>query len=168
MKTYPPGYFTQPIYSPTTWPPGFVPTLYKNWGHKAAQASMAASENRERRVANGCSYALGSIDMPGTPTTPAPKPTIRKKGAVSGEIARLAKRDSGFTTDCLALNLSITQKEAGQRVGFYNREQARMKREPLATISTGKGRGLRYFDSEQKAEAYLAANPLPKKVRVRK
>lgn len=171
MKTYPPGYFTEPIYNPTTWPPGFVPTLFENWGHKSAQASMAASENRERRVASGCSYALGSIDMPGTPNTPPPKPTVRKKGAVSGEIARMSRRAQGLTTMQLGLQLGISQKEAGQRVAFYNREQVRMKLPRLVMVPTGHRRERRYFDSEERAGAYLQANPVPpkpKRVRNRK
>jgi hypothetical protein len=158
MKSFPPGYFTAPIYNGGTWPPGFKPTLYETWGHKAAQSSMAASENRDKRVADGCTHALGTVFMPGTPNTPAPKPTARKrlKGSVAAAIARLCSRPEGALTDDIAADLGLSKKHAGQRLAFFAGEQRRMGKTQIVQIPTGYRKERRYFLGKAAADAYTA------------
>lgn len=162
--TFEPGYFIEPIYTPTTWPPGFVPTLFETWGHKSANASMAASANRDKRVESGCLHSLGSIDMPGTPTTPAPKPInrTRSKGSVSSAIVALCTRPQGATTNELAEHLGMSKDHAGQRMAFFAREQVRMKKTPIVQVPTGYRKERRYFLGQRAADAFLLAQQTAK------
>ena len=163
MKTYPPGYFTAPIYKPTTWPPGFKPTLYETWGHKSAAASTAASANRDARVANGCAHSTGTIDLPGTPQTAAPAAAVRRtrpKGSVAVAITALLSRPEGAITDDIAHFLGMAKTEATQRLGFFASEQRRMGKPLVIQIPTGFRRERRYFIGKAAADVYRASNPL--------
>jgi hypothetical protein len=123
----------------------YKPLIANNWGHNSAQASMIASENRERRVAGGCLHSMGGIDMPGTPTTPAPKNQERPLGYIFDQIKAMLRRPCGATAVEISRVTKMNKTQAGKRIGRFNAELVRKGCPPLDRERTGDGQELRYW-----------------------
>ncbi len=149
MKAFPPGYFTAPIYNGGTWPPGFKPTLYETWGHRAAHASEAACEAKDRRVANGCTASTGAMKLKGTPNIQPPKPIERPHGFKTDRMREMFRRPDGATTNDISAALRLTYEQASKRVANFNAELRRKGLPTLRKEKTGRRAELRYYYVEE-------------------
>jgi predicted ArsR family transcriptional regulator len=98
-------------------------------------------------------HALGSIDLPGTPTSPAPKNEGRPRGFVTDRITALLMRPQGATCLEISAALGITPDQASKRLSRLKDEQRRKGLARVTSQRTGHGNTLRYQIREEDDEA---------------